>query len=337
MDMTSFPPAETRSNIAISGLHHAIAELDKPVIFKGLVRDWPIVQAALAGGDALIDYLKVRDNGKPPETFRQAAGGDGKYFYGDAAGTFNFARAHVPLRVTLDRLRSLAGQSGSERIYVQSAPLSDYLPRVKTENPLPAIDAEPRIWIGNRSTTQLHFDLYDNLACMVAGTKRFVLFPPERLPNLYMGPFETTVSGVPTSMASLEKPDFEAHPRFAEALKTATVAELEPGDVLFVPYMWWHHVVSGDDLNVQVNYWWNDAPADMGVPIQALFHAMLSLRDLPPRQNRAWKAMFDHFVFHQSDPVAEHLPPEVRGFQGELTRERRAALRKQIGRNLLED
>jgi hypothetical protein len=307
------------------------------MIFKGMVRDWSIVRAALSGNGALIDYLKARDSGKPPETFRQGAGGDGKYFYGEAAGSFNFARACVPLGMTLDRLRSLAGQPGAERIYVQSAPLSEYLPKVKAENPLPGIEAEPRIWIGNRSTTQIHFDLYDNLACMVAGSKRFVLFPPEQLPNLYMGPFETTVSGVPTAMANLENPDFDTHPRFAEALKTATVADLEPGDVLFVPYMWWHHVVSSNDLNVQINYWWNDAPAEMGVPIHALFHAMLSLRDLSPQKNLAWKAMFDHFVFHQSDPVGAHLPPEVRGFQGEFTAEQRAALRRQIGRNLLED
>jgi hypothetical protein len=336
LDMLSFPPVEFRSDVVPDDLPDAIAGLDRPIVFKGLVRDWPIVQAALSGTGRLVDYLKARDSGKAPETFRQAPGGDGKYFYGVAPGSFNFARAHVPLRMTLDRLRSSAGQPGAERIYIQSAPLSEYLPVVKAENALPGITAEPRIWIGNRSTTQIHFDLYDNLACMVAGTKRFVLFPPEQLPNLYMGPFETTVSGVPTAMANLENPDFTAQPRFAEALKTATVAELEPGDVLFVPYMWWHHVVSDDDLNVQINYWWNDAPQEMGVPIQALFHAMLSLRDLPAQQNRAWKAMFDHFVFHQSGPVGEHLPPEMRGFQGELTPEQRTAFRKQIGRNLLE-
>ncbi|WP_209724377.1 MULTISPECIES: cupin-like domain-containing protein [Asticcacaulis] len=335
--MHPFPSVESCSDVVPAGLSAAIKGRDRPMIFKGLVRDWPIVQAALSGNGALIDYLKARDNGKPPETFRQAPGGDGKYFYGEDAKSFNFARAHVPLRMTLDRLLGLSGQAGAERIYVQSAPLSDYLPAVKTENALPGIAAEPRIWIGNRSTTQIHFDLYDNLACMVAGSKRFVLFPPEQLPNLYMGPFEATVSGVPTAMANLENPDFEKHPRFAEALKTATVAELEPGDVLFVPYMWWHHVVSDDDLNVQINYWWNYAPQEMGVPIQALFHAMLSLRDLPAQQNRAWKAMFDHFVFHQSDPVGEHLPAEVRGFQGELTPEQRAAFRKQIGKNLSED
>lgn len=335
--LPEFPPVASRTDVTVETLPQAIAGLDQPVVFKGLVAHWPIVQAARQGADALIDYLKGRDNGKPPETFRQAPGGDGKYFYGEGQAGFNFARAHVPLAMTLERLRALRGKAEAERIYIQSAPLSEYLPRVKAENLLPGIEAEPRIWIGNRSTTQIHFDLYDNLACMVGGAKRFVLFLPEQVANLYMGPFETTVSGVPTAMANLENPDFTSHPRFAEALKTATVADLKPGDVLFIPYMWWHHVVSDTDFNVQINYWWNPAPSEMGVPIHALFHAMLNLRDLSPQQNRAWKAMFDHFVFHQSDPVGDHIRSDLRGLQGELTPEQRVNLRKQIGRNMQED
>lgn len=335
--MRTFPSVASRSDVTTATLRQAIEGLDKPVIFKGLVADWPVVQAGRAGVDALVEYLKARDLGKPVETFRQAPGGDGKYFYGDDQVSFNFARASVPLRMTLDRLRNVAGKDGAERIYIQSAPLADYMPRLKADNLLPGIEAEPRIWIGNRSKTQIHFDLFENLACMVGGAKRFVLFPPEQLPNLYMGPFETTVSGVPTAMADLENPDFAAHPRFAEALKVATVADLEPGDVLFIPYMWWHHVVSDGDFNVQINYWWNEAGPEQGVAIHALFHAMLSLRDLPPQQNAAWKTMFDHFVFHQSDPVGAHLVREVRGMQGEMTPEQRIAIRKQIGKNLQED
>lgn len=334
--MPPFLPTESRSDVTAEALAEAISGLERPVVFKSVVRHWPIVKTALSGTDALIDYLKAHDSGAPPETFRQAPGEDGKFFYGKDQAGFNFARAHVPLGVTLERLRALKGQARAEHIYIQSAPLNDYLPAIKPENALPGIAAEPRIWIGNRSKTQIHFDLYDNLACMVAGRKRFVLFPPEQLPNLYIGPFETTVSGVPTSMADLDDPDFAAHPRFAEALKSATAAELEPGDVLFIPYMWWHHVESDADFNVQINYWWNDVGVDMGQPIQALFHAMMSLRDLPPQQNRAWKAMFDHFVFHQSDPVADHLRPDIRGMQGTLTPEQRMAIRKALGKNLQE-
>ncbi len=331
--MRDFPPAESLSGIAASDIKTVVAGRDKPLVFKGAVSDWPIVAASRQGTQALIAYLKARDAGRPVETFRQAPDGDGKYFYdGDMSG-FNFARAAIPLAVVLDRL---AG-GHAEPIYIQSARLVDHLPMVKTENTLPGIDAEPRIWIGNRSRTQIHFDLYENLACMVAGRKRFVLFPPDQVGNLYMGPFETTVSGVPTAMADLEDPDFERHPRFKEALEHAIVADLEPGDVLYIPYMWWHHVESDEAFNSQINFWWDDSRAGMGMPIHSLFHAMLSLRDLPAHYNTAWKALFDHFVFHGDGATGQHLPPQVRGLQGELSDEQRTAILKQLGRNLLEN
>ena len=335
--MLSFPAVDIRDDVRPADIAAVLKSLERPTIFKGLVADWPAVARAKRSQADLIDYLKACDAGKPAETFRQAPGGDGKYFYGDDPHGFNFQRAALPLSLTLDRLNALRGQTGAERIYIQSAPLKEYMPRFKTENPLTVPKdvprAEPRIWIGNRAVTQTHFDINYNLVCMVAGRKRFVLFPPDQTKNLYMGPLEATISGVPTSMASLENPDFDAHPLFREALEAATVADLEPGDALYVPYMWWHQVMSDDAFNMQVNYWWNPA-ADMPQPMQALAHALLAVRDLPPAQNRAWKAMFDHFVFHQSDPAADHLPETMRGILGDLTPEQRAARLKARGQGL---
>lgn len=333
--MPSFPTVATRSDVTLATLAAALIDQDQPVIFKDLVRDWPIVQAALQSSDALIDYLRKHDNGAPAMTFRQATG-DGKFFYGEGLAGFNFQRAKVPLAHALELLRRLKDNREGERIYIQSAPLKDHLPGVKAGNRLPGIAAEPRIWIGNVAQTQIHFDLYENLACMVGGAKRFILFPPEQLPNLYVGPLETTVSGVPTSMVDLENPDFEAHPRFAEALKAATVADLEPGDVLYIPYMWWHHVVSDGTFNVQISHWWNPAEA-FGTPTQAMLHAMLTVRDLPEDQLRVWKMMFDHFVFLRNGPVADHLPVDKRGLLGDLPPAQRTAMLKEMGRNLAKD
>lgn len=71
-----------------------------------------------------------------------------------------------------------------------------------------------------------------------------------------------------------------------------------------------------------MNYWWNDArPGVVGSPYDCLLHAFLSLRDLPPNQRSAWRAMFDYYVFQShGDPVA-HLQPEHRGTLGPLTPE----------------
>jgi hypothetical protein len=327
-----FPSVEIRHDVRPDEAAALLTGRDAPVILKGLVKTWPAVERAKRSPAELIDYLKTCDSGKPAETFRQAPGGDGKYFYGDDSSVFNFQRAAIPLKMTLDRLNELRGQADAERIYIQSAALKDYMPRFKAENLLTVSGAEPRIWIGNRAVTQTHFDINYNLVCMVAGRKRFVLFPPGQSKNLYMGPLEATISGVPTSMASLEKPDFDAHPRFREALDTATVADLEPGDGLYVPYMWWHHVSSSEDLNVQVNYWWNTAGAEMGAPMLVLMLAMLGLRDLPADQNRAWKAMFEHLVF--SGETGGHLAPEVRGVLGDMEPDQRLLIRRAIGRNL---
>jgi hypothetical protein len=330
--MLSFPAVDIRDDVRPVDIATVLATLNRPTILKGLVADWPAVEQAKRPPADLIDYLKACDAGKPAETFRQAPGGEGKYFYDDDPQGFNFQRAPIPLKMTLDRLNGLRGQAGAEHIYIQSAPLKDYMPRFKMENSLAVPGAEPRIWIGNRSVTQTHYDINYNLVCMVAGRKRFVLFPPDQTKNLYMGPLEATISGVPTSMASLENPDFDAHPLFREALKAATVAELEPGDALYIPYMWWHHVSSSDDLNVQVNYWWNTVGAEMGAPMLVLMLAMLGLRDLPPDQNAAWKAMFDHLVF--GGETGAHLVPEVRGILGNMEPDQRMLIRRAIGRNL---
>ncbi|WAC46840.1 cupin-like domain-containing protein [Asticcacaulis sp. SL142] len=333
--MTPFTPIEDRNDMRSDQIAAAVAGRDAPVIFRGAVADWPLVRQSSV--DALIDYLKGFDAGKPAEVFRQATGGDGRYFYDESGRGFNFQRGAMPMGAVLERMRLLARGAADERVYIQSAPLGLHFPELSKANRLPDVDAAPRVWIGNQSITPTHFDLNDNLVCMVAGTKRFILFPPEQTKNLYIGPLEHTVSGVPASMADIDKPDFERFPRLREALAAGQMAELKPGDVLFLPYMWWHQVMSDAAFNMQINYWWNPAVLQnpqTPQPMLALMSAIVTVRDLPPAQNRAWKAMFDHFIFHQSDPVADHLPETLRGLLGELTPQQRAAILKGLSKSL---
>ena len=73
-------------------------------------------------------------------------------------------------------------------------------------------------------------------------------------------------------MADPLRPDFEAYPRFAEALETALTAELDPGDAVFIPTLWWHHVAALDPVNVLVNYWYQDI--ERGGPFLAFLDAV---------------------------------------------------------------
>jgi hypothetical protein len=169
------------------------------------------------------------------------------------------------------------------------------------------------IWIGNRTVASAHYDMSNNIACCMVGRRRFTLFPPEQVHNLYPGPLEPTPGGQVVSMVDFDAPDLDKHPNFVDALAHAQVADLEPGDVLFYPAMWWHQVEALDDFNVLINYWWNTSPGFMDTPMTTLLHAILSLRDRPEHEKAAWRAMFDYYVFGPAHTAGAHLPDHIRG------------------------
>ena len=189
---------------------------------------------------------------------------------------------------------------------------------------------------GNDSRVAAHFDESDNIACVASGNRRFTLFPPEQVANLYVGPIDKTVAGRPTSMVDLAAPDFDRFPRFAEALKHAVVADLEPGDAIYIPSLWWHAVEASGPLNVLVNYWWLEGPEDAGSPLHALAHGLLTVGHLPPEKREAWRVMFDHYVFRAGGDPAEHIPEAGRGILGRSTPQLRRAIKQFVLRALNE-
>jgi hypothetical protein len=260
-------------------------------------------------------HIAEFDSGRPVDTIVGPPAIDGRFFYNENLDGVNFLRQPQPVSSMMQRMLEERRAANPHSLYIQSAPIADYLPGFEAANTLRLApqDARPRIWMGNRLTVQTHFDLNENIACVVAGRRRFTLFPPSQTPNLYPGPFELTLAGPPVSMVQLETPDFDRFPRFREALAHAVVAELDPGDAIYIPYFWWHHVRALEDFNVLVNYWFNDAPRDLGSPYDALLHALLSIRDLPRPQREAWRTMLDYYVFRDYGDPVEHLPPHARG------------------------
>jgi hypothetical protein len=262
----------------------------------------------------------------------------GRFFYSDDLTGFNFK----PVRIRLDAvLDEIAHQSSAEippAIYVGSTTVDTCLPGFRAENDLALGSRQPlvSIWLGNRTRIAAHHDLPDNIACVVAGRRRFTLFPPEQLENLYIGPLDFTPAGQAISLVDFAQPDFEKFPKFAEALRQSQVAELGPGDAIFIPSMWWHHIESLDALNVLVNYWWRQSPAFMDSPMNALMLAILTVRDLPPQQLKAWQNLFRHYVFEADERTAAHIPPQARRVLGALdaesARELRARLLQRLNR-----
>jgi len=210
-----------------------------------------------------------------------------------------------------------------------------YLPEFAAQHRMPLLDprVEPRVWIGNAVKVNTHFDLAYNIACVAAGRRRFTLFPPEQLANLYIAPLDFTPSGAPVSLVQLTAPDHERFPLHAEALRHAWQAELGPGDALFIPFGWWHHVESLTPFNVLVNYWWNAAP-DFGPPHGALLHALLTIRDLPADQRAVWANLFQQLVFTDPEQALAHLPAAQRGMLAPPSAERTRRIREKLAKDL---
>ncbi len=317
------PTPGSRPLPIMTGVDRASFERDilpayKPIVLRGLVGEWPAVRQGSPMQTAA--YLKTRASGRPVESFVGRPEIGGRFFYDDALKGLNFQRRAEPLASFVDRLLSHVEDPAPPSIYIGAAPVPDCLPGFADENTLELVghDVVPRVWIGNATTVSTHYDLSDNIACVVAGRRRFTLFPPDQLANLYVGPLDFTLAGQPVSMVSLKNPDLERYPRFAEAMGASMTADLEPGDAIYVPPLWWHQVESLTPFNVLVNYWWNaaDTPAS---PFEALIHAIMTVRHLPPPQREAWRGMFDHYVFERGDDPVGHLPPDRRGVLGAMS------------------
>ena len=306
-------------------LHGEIIPKAAPAVLRGVVAGWPAVQRARASPEAICAYLLACDSGQPVDALLLPPGEKGRLFYGPGMDGFNFARRRLPVSQVIEQLARYSQFTDPPSVAVQSAPIEACLPRFGRENHLDGLLGEldtggniaGRIWIGNAIVTPAHFDESDNIACVVAGRRRFTLFPPEQVGNLYIGPLDYAPTPAPISMVDFSAPDLARFPRFARALEAALVADLGPGDAIYIPPLWWHHVQSSAPLSILVNYWWKP-PAQQGeapqpTPMQAMTIAMDALRAMPPAQRQAWAALFGHYVFDAGVDPAAHIPAHRQG------------------------
>jgi hypothetical protein len=296
---------------------------NEPAVLRGLVADWGITRAGLKSDRAAMDYMRSFYNGRPVNASVGAPEIRGRLFYHEDFTKLNFSVERVQIDTFLGRIESHLQDQQPPTMYIGSTVVDSVLPGFRRENDLGfaahGIDAPPAIWIGNRTIASCHYDAPNNIACCVVGKRRFTLFPPEQIFNLYPGPLEPTPGGQAISLVDFANPDFESHPRFRAALEYAQVAEVGPGDAVFIPSMWWHHVQGLSDFNTLVNYWWSRSPAYIPTPMHALYHAIWTLRDRPEHEKLAWKQVFDYYVFGAPELAGEHLPDAARGMLGPIT------------------
>ena len=322
--MPDFAPVREWRDVTREVFREEIQPLRQPAVMRGLASDWPAVQAARQSDEAVCRYLAGFDAGRPAATFLAPPHIKGEFWYADDMRGLNYQVRHAPPTELLQALLALKQEAEPGSFYASAMPVEEHFPDFAKENDTDIVGdgAVPRLWVGNRATVSTHFDMSENVAVVVAGTRTFTFIPPDQVANVYVGPFDFTLAGPPVSMANLRRPDLEKYPRFAEALEQAQTVDLEPGDAVFVPYMWWHHVEATAPVNVLANYWWDLTEKSwQGSPFKALSHAIMAIRDLPEDERAIWRQWFEHYVFGDGHAAVEHIPEQARGPLGEMTPE----------------
>ncbi len=309
----------------------------QPVVLRGQAAHWPVVQAARQGLEPALQLWLALANEEPVDALLGHPRDGRQFGFRDGLDGFNFLHDRKPLGALLEALWRYAKFPDPPALALQSAEIRRCMPGFEAGHAMPLLDTgvAPRLWLGNRATVPAHFDSSYNLAVVVAGRRRFTLFPPGQIGNLYLGPLEQAPTKAPVSLVNVQAPDFERFPKAREALANAFSAELEPGDAIFMPPLWVHSVESLEAFNGLVNYWWRPetAPgAGADNPSAALWLAALTLRRLPLPERCDWQQLFALLAFEDGD--WSHIPEAKRGLLGapdaDTVRALRALIKAQI-------
>lgn len=318
-------------------------DANEPVVMRGLVAAWPLVLAGRESPLRAMEYLTSGYSGKPAKVYVGDPAIKGRFLYDDSCTRLNYRVETSDLLDVFAAIREGLDSADHPYYYSPSLIFQEGFPGLESDNKLgfdheafEGIPITKKSWIGTESVTGAHFDLPANIACCAVGRRRFTLFPPEQVRNLYPGPIHLTPGGQVTTMVNVGNPDLEAYPRFKDALNACIVADLEPGDALYYPSMWWHNVEATERFNTLINHWWYESPRYMADPLDVLMHAILGLRDRPDHVKAAWRELFDYYVFGPADTPRAHLPEAAHGALAELdetlARRLRAMLQQTLNR-----
>ena len=181
------------------------------------------------------------------------------------------AAASSPPNGTMYYLRHVG--EGKDARSVRPALLHEDFPDLAPDFRLPPLFEPDRLFssVLRVSSARLrvwtHYDVLDNVYCQVVGSKRAVLWAPDTALEMCKIGVETPrevlrnilhffadLDGDKSRVVDIDAAEnAEVFPKFCTAERH--VADLIPGDVLFIPAMWFHNMTA-QDFGVAVNVFW---------------------------------------------------------------------------------
>lgn len=222
---------------------------NRPVILTGLTDDWPAlskwsldwIEATLGSRDVSVQWDREANDNYESQSPDH--------------------RRTMRLADVIARMR--AGASNDFYITANNSDLNKQAlaPLWDDVGALPGILAKKEerdgfFWMGPKGTiTPFHHDLTNNLLLQIAGRKRVKLVPPyltPRMRNRLHCYSEWSGDDLPQGPGDGERP-------------AVVECEIGPGDILFLPVGWWHHV-EGLDITIGMSFinfvWPNDFYSD---------------------------------------------------------------------------
>lgn len=292
--------------------------------FKKIVEDGqPVVMRRCPFGDCThkwtLDYLTETLGDQEVVIHESKVGGRLDFL------TKNFTYKKCKFSEFAQKVRD---QDSQRTVYLRSTnkdPRSKQPARIEDDFPTLADDLHPPPFIpygklneryhssilrisSKHSRLWMHFDLYDNVLCQVAGIKTVYLFPPTDSKFLYLDGDKSLVQDIDDWPRCIGmQPDLlRSHP---------LEVDLQPGDCLFIPSMWWHLIIlrkehNQDGHSIGFNIFWkderleqeslyasNDVYGNKNLPrydaaLANLDKAMQHLEKLPGKYGEVYREMF---------------------------------------------
>mmetsp|Transcript_31949 Transcript_31949/g.51865 ORF Transcript_31949/g.51865 Transcript_31949/m.51865 type:complete len:341 (-) Transcript_31949:108-1130(-) len=225
----------------------------QPVLIQRAMQDWPALKpGSVQSWSGFQRILKIAGHRTVPVEV-------GRHYM-----CTNWTLKLMPLqeyfrRHVLNGSTTNTAAKGGVTGYVAQHELFKQVPELCSDVRIPEYCAvEPRnndgeevqvnVWLGpSGTTTPLHYDRYHNFLCQVLGEKKITMFAPNS--SSYLHPCKPPLNN--TSQVDPYSPG-----RYSDVLKQPHwEVTLHPGEMLYIPPGWWHHVQS-KSASASVNFWW---------------------------------------------------------------------------------